>query len=247
MKNITAILVDDEISNLKGLENKLTKMFPEIQILDAFQSPEEAILGIEEHRPDLLFLDIEMPRMNAFELLSRLDEICFKIIFVTAYSTYAIEAFKQNALDYILKPIDNTDLIQAVGKAKALIEQEQLNEHNQKLINVLTENAHIQNKVIVPTVKGMRFFKADDVIRLEGVDGYTQVYLTSGKKMMSSYSVGKYAQQLNSKLFFQCHRSHIININHVTEFLNEGSVILIENHQVPVSKSRRDDLLDLSI
>jgi two-component system LytT family response regulator len=110
MENFTAILVDDEISNLKGLQLKIEKLFPDIKITGAFQKPEVAIERIAELKPNILFLDIQMPRMNGFELLSKLKAVDFQVIFVTAYSDYAIAAFKQNAVDYILKPIENDHL-----------------------------------------------------------------------------------------------------------------------------------------
>lgn len=245
MKTITAILVDDEISNLKGLEHKLEKLFPEIEIIDTFQSPEEAILVIQRSSPDLLFLDIEMPRINGFELLTHLTDINFKTIFVTAYSTYAIDAFKQNALDYILKPIDNDDLKIAVNKAIDVIKKEKVNEYNQTLIHVLTDKIKGSNKIIVPTVKGISFYKPEEVVRMEGIDGYTHVYLKTGSKIMSSYSIGKYEKQLNPHAFFQCHRSHIINVEYISEFLNEGYVILDTTHKVPVSKAKRKQFLNL--
>ena len=245
MKTITAILVDDEISNLKGLERKLEHLFPEIDIIHSFQSPEEAIEGIKNTPPDILFLDIEMPRINGFQLLTQLKEIAFKTIFVTAYNTYAIEAFKQNALDYILKPIDNDELKLAVNKAVHIVREEELQTHNKKLIHVLTDKVKGLNKIIVPTVKGISFYKPEEVIRLEGKEGYTYVYLKTGDKVLSSYSIGKYEKQLNSEGFFQCHRSHIVNIEFITDFLNEGYVLLNNTHKVPISKAKRKQFLNL--
>src|SRR5690606_2748098 len=121
MNNITAILVDDEISNLKGLQKKIEILFPEIQILGAYQKPEEAIIALEKQEVNILFLDIQMPRINGFELLSKLKDVNFQVIFVTAYNEYALEAFKKSAIDYVLKPIDNNDLVIAINKALDVI------------------------------------------------------------------------------------------------------------------------------
>ncbi|MEE9363836.1 MAG: LytTR family DNA-binding domain-containing protein [Cellulophaga sp.] len=246
MKTITAILVDDEISNLKGLQQKLEKLFPQIKILNTFQKPEEAIKVINNTPPDILFLDIEMPRINGFELLSRLIDVDFQVIFVTAYSEYAIEAFKKNVIDYILKPIDDENLIIGVNKALKIIKKENLTENNVKLIQLLTEQIKGNNKIIVPTIKGISFFPEEDVVRLEGFEGYTKVYLKNNDIVTSSYSIGKYEKQLQKMNFYQCHRSHLINIKYISEFLNEGFVVLEDNHKVPVSKVKRKHFLNMN-
>lgn len=246
MKTITATLVDDEISNIKGLSKKLEKLFPEIEILNSFQQPEEAIKAINKTAPDILFLDIEMPRINGFELLSRLTNVNFQVIFVTAYSEYAIEAFKSNIVDYILKPIEDDNLITGVNKALDIIKKEATSENNTKLIKLLTDQIKSNNKIVVPTIKGISFFSQEDIIRLEGFEGYTKVYLKNGNTITSSYSIGKYEKQLAENNFYQCHRSHLINIKYITEFLNEGFVILENNHKIPVSKIKRKHFLDMN-
>lgn len=244
MKNITAILVDDEISALKGLQQKIAKLFPDIEILDTIQNPDEAIKILDSSNPDIVFLDIEMPRMNGFELLTKLKRVDFQVIFVTAYSEYALKALKQSAVDYVLKPLDNNDLSRAIEKALEVIEKENLNKKNSKLIEVLTDTITNSNKIIVPTSKGLSFIPQDEVLHLEGYDGYTKFHLTNKTHLVSSYSLGKFEKSL-SAIFFKCHKSHIINIEKVRNFENEGYVVLESAHRVPISKSNRKVFLDL--
>lgn len=247
MTKIKAILVDDEISNLKGLERKLHTLFPQIEIHGSFNEPEDAIAHIKNKPPDLMFLDVEMPRINGFELLQKVPNLNFEVIFVTAYSDYAIEAFKQSAIDYVLKPIDNQDLIAAVEKATTVLESKKDSAANKKLIHLLTSSINKNNKIIVPTVSGISFLSQKDVIRLEGFKGYTKLFLKDHKTVTSSYSIGKYQKQLEGKDFYMCHRSHLINIKFISQFLNEGYVILEGNHKVPVSKAKRNHFLSIGL
>ena len=243
MSQLTAILVDDEISNLKGLEKKLNTLFPEIEIVGMFQSPEDAINAINNNQPDILFVDIQMPRIDGFELLSRLKHINFQIIFVTAYSEYAIEAFKKSAVDYILKPIDNNDLKVAVQKALANISSEKEKQSNSKLLDLLSDTVK-KNKVIVPTSKGISFIPEEEVMHLEGYEGYTKIHLTNKSMLTSSYNLGKFEKALGTK-FFKCHKSHIINLEHVRHFENEGYIVLDNTYRVPISKSNKKAFLEL--
>ncbi|MDX1774473.1 LytTR family two component transcriptional regulator [Oceanihabitans sediminis] len=244
MNNITAILVDDEISNLKGLQKKLENLFPEIHILGAYQKPEEAILAIEKEEVHILFLDIQMPRINGFELLSKLNRVNFQVIFVTAYSEYAIDAFKKSAIDYVLKPVDNDDLLVAVNKALEVIKLKKESASNLKLVNLLEENISTNNKLIIPTQKGLSFIPQEEVLHLEGYEGYTKIHIINGVTIMSSYNLGKFEKLLSSK-FFKCHKSHIINIEKVRHFENEGYVVLDNETRVPISKTNKKAFLSM--
>lgn len=241
---ITAILVDDEISNLKGLQRKIENLFPNIIISGTFQKPEDAIQAIQKQEPNILFLDIEMPRMNGFELLSKLENVNFQVIFVTAYNEYALEAFKKNAIDYVLKPIDNKDLVTAVNKALDIIKLKNESESNSKLVSLLEENISKNNKIIVPTQKGISFIPQDEVLHLEGYEGYTKIHLINSNTITSSYNLGKFEKLLNSK-FFKCHKSHIINLEKVRHFENEGYVVLDNEYRVPISKTNKKAFLSL--
>ncbi|WP_336127140.1 LytR/AlgR family response regulator transcription factor [Mesoflavibacter sp. CH_XMU1422-2] len=243
MSQLKAILVDDEISNLKGLEKKLKTLFPEIEISGMFQSPEDAVSAINTTQLDILFLDIQMPRIDGFELLSRLKHINFQIIFVTAYSEYAIEAFKQSAVDYILKPIDNDDLKIAVQKALSNIVSEKEKQSNSRLLDLLSETVK-KNKVVVPTSKGISFIPEEEVMHLEGYEGYTRIHLIDGTTLMSSYNLGKFEKTLGA-IFFKCHKSHIINLEHVRHFENEGYIVLDTDYRVPISKTNKKAFLKM--
>ena len=244
MNTISAILIDDEISNLKGLEQKLGKLFPDITIENTFQKPEDAINALQKQQPDLVFLDIEMPRINGFELLAKLKTIDFQVIFVTAYSEYAIEAFKQNAVDYVLKPIDNADLKIAVNKALTTIKAKSELKNNQRLVNLLTATISSNDKIIIPTQKGMSFIPKEEVLHLEGYDGYTKIHLSNSKIIISSYNIGKFEKLLCTN-FFKCHKSHIINLKQVRHFENEGYLVLEDNQRVPISKTNKKAFLEL--
>ena len=242
MSTLTAILIDDEISNLKGLEQKLGKLFPDIVIENTFQKPEEAIKVLQKQQPDVVFLDIEMPRINGFDLLAQLETVDFQVIFVTAYSEYAIEAFKQNAVDYVLKPIDDAELINAVNKALHIIKTKSELESNHKLVNLLTSTIS-SNKIIVPTQKGMSFIPQEEVLHLEGYEGYTKIHLIDGKTIMSSYNLGKFEKLLNAT-FFKCHKSHVVNLEKVRHFENEGYLVLEDNQRVPISRTNKKAFLE---
>lgn len=244
MSIITAILVDDEISNLKSLQKKIKSLYPEIEILGAYQKPEEAIIALEKEAVNILFLDIQMPRINGFELLSKLTDVNFQVIFVTAYSEYAIDAFKKSAIDYVLKPIDNDDLVIAINKALEIIKLKNEKVSNLKLVNLLEENISKNNKIIIPTLKGISFIPQDEVLHFEGYEGYTKIHLVNNVTITSSYNLGKFEKLLSSK-FFKCHKSHIINLEKVRHFENEGYIVLDNEYRVPISKTNKKAFLKL--
>lgn len=242
--SISAILIDDEFSALRGLQQKLHKNFPEIEILNTFQQPEKAIEALQQKQPDLVFLDIQMPRMTGFELLTKLKNIDFQIIFVTAYNEYALEALKVSAVDYVLKPVDGDDLIIAVNKALKLIEEKQTNAHQANLVKLLSKTVLNNNKVVIPTTTGLSFITQEEILHLEGYDGYTKFHLSTGETIISSYNLGKFEKKLNPNLFFKCHKSHIIQIARVRNLENEGYILLENKQRVPISKTNKKLFLE---
>ena len=244
MNAISAILIDDEFSSLKVLQQKVEKLFPEISILATFQKPEEAIEFIKKKKPHILFLDIQMPRINGFELLSALDGLNFQVIFVTAYNEYALAALKKSAIGYVLKPVDDEQLQDAVSKALIAIEQSKQLESNNKLIDILTDAISNKNKIIVPTAKGLSFIPQDEVLHLEGYEGYTKFHLSNKTELLSSYNLGKFEGFLG-KSFFKCHKSHIVNLEKVRSFENEGYLVLESGNRVPISKANKQAFLEL--
>ena len=244
MNAISAILIDDEFSSLKVLQQKVEKLFPEISILATFQKPEEAIEFIKKNKPHILFLDIQMPRINGFELLSALDGLNFQVIFVTAYNEYALAALKKSAIGYVLKPVDDEQLQDAVSKALIAIEQSKQLESNNKLIDILTDAISNKNKIIVPTAKGLSFIPQDEVLHLEGYEGYTKFHLSNKTELLSSYNLGKFEGFLG-KSFFKCHKSHIVNLEKVRSFENEGYLVLESGNRVPISKANKQAFLEL--
>jgi len=241
---VTAVIVDDEISNIKGLQKKIEKFYPNISIVGSYQKPELAITAIKELQPQIVFLDIEMPRISGFELLEAIKIIDFQVIFVTAYSEYAIKAFKQNAIDYILKPIDDADLKIAIQKAIDAIESQDTFEQNSKLLQLISTTVKENNKLIVPTTKGMSFIPQEEVVHIEGYEGYTKIHLEDNTTLMSSYNLGKFEKMVSSN-FFKCHKSHIINIDKVRHFENEGYLVLESQKRIPISRSQKKIFLDL--
>ena len=244
MTNINCILVDDEIASLKNLERKINQFFPNLTILDKFQKPEDAISFLNTNEVSLVFLDIQMPRINGFEVLTTVTNVDFKVIFVTAYNEYALEALKKSAIDYILKPIDDDDLKVAIQKTIKLIDEENESTHNKELLELLQESISNQKKLLVPNEKGFSVIEQNDILYLEGYDGYTKINIDPERQIISSYGLGKYEQKLNAN-FFKTHKSYIVNLNKIIEFEKEGYVVLSNNVRIPISKKSKNELLDL--
>ena len=238
MHKITAILVDDEQKALEGLQLKVNRFFEDITIIAECSDPEKAINTINQLQPDLLFLDIEMPILSGFDVLSALQDLDVETIFVTAYNNYAIEAIKHSAIGYVLKPIDNDELKHAVANALKNIKNKTALIQNQNLLYKLGSNQS-KTRLAVPTNEGLLFIKTATIIRLEGVEGYTKIVLENQKDILSSYSIGKFVKMLNETVFCLTHKSHCINLNYVTSIHKEGSVYLKNGDTIPLTKTKR--------
>ncbi len=239
---IKYIIVDDETKALKNLEKKMQKLYPDFIHLGSFNDPKEALNFLNNKEVDLVFLDIEMPNLSGFDLLSKVETPNFEIIFVTAYNQYAIDAIKHAAIGYIVKPIDVDELKVSIEKAQENISKKIAHKNNKALLDLLTQK---NNTISIPTQTGYAFVKLDNIVRLEGVDGYTKIVCNNDKEFFSSYSLGKFYDMINNPLFFQTHRSHIINLNYVTGLLNEGYIELSNQTNVPLSRTRKKLFLDL--
>ena len=241
---IKTILIDDEPKALSILENKIERLCPSIEIIAKTQNPHEAITLIKELKPQLIFIDIAMPEINGFDVLKQFENPDFEIIFATAFDDFAIDAIKHCAIGYLVKPIDNEDLKLAVATATQNIEEKTALEKNKLLIENLGIQSFQNKKIIIPSVEGLEFVTIADIIHCEGVDGYTKVHCKDQKPKLSSHSIGHFNKLLNSNDFYLVHKSHLINLNYIQKYLNEGYVLLEGNFKVPVSRSKRQEFLE---
>jgi len=243
MNKIKAILIDDEEKALKGLALKIEKYFEEIEIIELCNDPRKAIDIINNSKPDIIFLDIEMPVLSGFDVLAKINNPNFEIIFVTAYNNYAIEAIKNCAIGYIVKPIDNDELKHAVRNAiKSINKKSALEKNIQLLMNLGDKN--LQSSIAVPSQKGLSFIKIEKIIRFEGVEGYTRIYCIDEKPFLSSYSIGKFTKMIQNNFFFLCHKSHFINLNFIKSIFNEGSIEMIDKSTISCARSKRNELIE---
>lgn len=243
MTTVKAILIDDEEKALKSLASKLNLFFPNIELVFLEQNPQNAVEIVNNNPPDILFLDVEMPVLSGFDVLAKLNKPNFEIIFITAYSEYAIEAFQHSAIGYVLKPIDNDDLKLAVNNALKNISAKNSILKNTTLLELLTKNSTAK-KISIPTSKGFSFVSLNTILYFEGYNGYTKIHLINHTEIVSSYNIGKFEKMLNTS-FFKCHKSYIINLEKVTAFENEGYVVLENTSRVPISRTKRKELIAL--
>lgn len=238
---IKAVIVDDERIAREVLTNYLTKYCPQVELLGEAQNIKEAVPLIAETRPQLVFLDVEMPFGNAFDVLEATREYSYETIFITAFSQYSLQALNRSASYYILKPIDIQELILAVNKvAESLEKKEELNRNR-----ILLENLKVKpekQQLILPTLQGFDVVKTEDILRLQADGNFTQVYLTDGSKKMVCRFL-KHFDDLLEHPFIRVHRSHIININFVKSYHKSGTVTLSDQTEIEVSGSFREHFL----
>lgn len=243
---IKAIIVDDELGARESLSKMIEKNCKQIEIVAKADSMLSAFEAITNKEPDLVFLDIEMPNGNAFDLLEKFKNINFNIIFTTAYDHYAIKAIKFSAVDYILKPIDPEELVSAVKRFEERIGQKNSLDKQFKtlLSNVRPENK--LKKVGIPDGDGLIFINLSDIIRCDSDGNYTFFILTNGKKIIASRTLGEYEQMFADDNFFRIHRSHLVNLEHVKKYIKGegGYVVMTDNSQVEVSRRNKTDFLE---
>jgi len=239
-----AILVDDEQSAIEVLKDMLNELCPQIEIITTVNSAEDAFRVINIERPDLVFLDVAMPRKSGFDLLRRLPKLDFEIIFVTGFDSYAIEAIKFCAIGYVLKPIQEEELIQAVAKAQQSINLKEQNQRNTQLLqNLLSPNA-ANNNIAIPTTSGLEFIRAGDIIRCEGVQRCTKVVIKDRKPIVSSYNLGEFRKMLQNYGFYSPHKSHLISFAHIQRYDREGMLEMSDGTSIPVARRKRQEFLD---
>jgi two-component system, LytTR family, response regulator len=242
---LSAIIVDDEPKSLKNLKILAEEFVPGIQIVALCQTVDDALEAISQEKPDIVFLDIQMNNETGFDLLSKIKNITFEIIFVTAYSEFAIKAFKFSAIDYLLKPIDIDELKNAVRK----VEEKKLGQIAGRL-KILQENlvnpGSDNSKIALPSPDGLAFIKLNDIFYCQASSNYTKFHTGDNKQYMVCKTLKEYEELLLSHNFFRIHHSYLVNLNAIKKYVkgDGGYVILNNNVTLGVSKRKRGNFLE---
>lgn len=245
MAKLKAILVDDEQDSRDILANYLSKYCPDIQLIDKCDSVKSGLKSIEAHQPEIVFLDIEMPYGNGFDLLDQVDEVSFETVFVTAYDNYAIKALNQSASYYLLKPIDIEELIAAVEKIKKERISKDYVQHTKILLENIRSTSKEPTKLMLPTMEGFEIIKADDILYCEADNNFTRFFLTDKRKLLICKTLKYFEDILSDLQFVRIHRSHLININYVIRYTKgKGGFVTLENHkELEVSPKKKAQFL----
>lgn len=241
--NIKALIIDDERKATIILKKKIQRLFDNVEVVGMSQSPDESIELIEKLKPDLIFLDIVMPRMSGFDLLRKIEDPSFAVIFVTAFDNYAIEAINHCALGYLVKPVEDDLLKKSIVKAIKSIQEKNALEKNRQLLEYLNVHGAQKKKIVVPVTEGLEFINIEEIIHCEGKDGYTKLHLDNDSSILSSRSIGYFTKLLKEKNFYLVHKSHLVNLNYVLKYLNEGFLLLTKGGKIPVSRLKRTNFL----
>ncbi len=235
------IIIDDEVKAAKMLQIELERLFPSIKIIGNFQQADLGIKAIDKEEPDLVFLDIEMPKISGFDVLRLCQFRKMQVIFATAYSEYALQAIKANALDYILKPIDTSELESAVKKAQQKIEEQNFNQF-QFLLDKLESDR--KNFIKIPSGDQILFFQSEEIIYCKAESNYTSIFTTQ-QKILVSKTLKHMEGLLPQKEFIRIHQSYIINKNHIRAYskLDGGYVTLSNGDTARVAKNKKNLVL----
>jgi two-component system LytT family response regulator len=241
---IKAILIDDEEHCRETLAIQLEKYCPEVKLLAECSSATQGLQAINDYQPEVVFLDVEMPLINGFEMLGKLPEIAFEVIFTTGYDAYAIKAIRFSALDYLLKPIDKDELIKAVGKISR-VRHNPLSQQLDILMQKLDHKPVVLQRIALPTLEGYELVPLVNIIQCESDSNYTYVYLKNGKKIIVSRSLKEIEELLEGHSFLRIHYSHLVNLNEIIRYVRGegGYVVMSDNTTVNVSRSRKEILL----
>ncbi|RYY61733.1 MAG: response regulator transcription factor [Chitinophagaceae bacterium] len=241
---LKAVLIDDEENGRISLRKKLETWCPDVRLLGEANGAAEGIELIEKFDPDIVFLDIEMPRVNGFGMLEKLGPISFHLVFTTAHDQYAIEAIKNRAFDYLLKPVDIEELKTCVNKIRKETADREAKENRERPVSVDLPRRSF-NRITIPTMEGLVFVEFDDILYIEAQSNYTIFHLNKQPKLTVSKTLKEVEETLPGDLFFRIHHSHIVNLAFIRKYIrgNGGHIELSDGTQLDVSRRRKEEFL----
>ena len=241
---IRSIIIDDELHCVRALLNDLEKNCPNVEVLEACHSAKEGMLSIKKNNPDLVFLDVEMPWMNGFEMLELLDNVKFSIIFTTAHDEFAAKAFRISAVDYLLKPIDANDLKIAVQKVEKKMDEGSSLKHISNLLRNIKQPS-AEQKIALPQREGYEFVNVSSILYCQAEGAYTRILLNDKSSLLISRTLGDVEELLPPELFQRIHHSSLVNISYISQFLRTdgGYVVLKNGEKLSVSKAKKEMLM----
>jgi two-component system, LytTR family, response regulator len=247
---IKAILIDDEKNALDVLEMQLANYCSGITIAAKCDGGEKGIAAIRQHEPDLVFLDIEMPLKNGFDVLAETKGLVYEVIFTTAYDQFAVKAFKYAAVDYLLKPVDILELQAAVEKVKSKNGAAGIDKKLQSLFEQFgfaQAQAPVPQRIALPVGDAMQLFAPDDIIRCESDSNYTSIWLAGGKKLLLAKTLKEIEETLRGLSFFRVHQSHLVNMNHISKVVKGESSYLImsDGNNIPISRNKKEAFMEM--
>ncbi len=241
---LKAVIVDDEPKAIEGLTWELSNFSNHIEVIKTFSIPEQALIYLSKHTPDCLFLDIQMPTMDGFQFLEQLKLKNTAVIITTAYDEYAIKALKNEAIDYLLKPIDSDDLKDTISKIKKF-KTKTLNSQKFEDILINFTNNNNKKKITINTDGKLLFLNIDEIVFVESDGNYSTIFLENNQKIVVTKKLKEVNQILPEDHFFRIHNSYVINLGKIKEFLKtEGYVIMDSNQKIPVARQRKSDFLE---
>lgn len=239
---LRTILIDDEQDCVNLLARELTLHCPQIEIIGQTTSSPEGLRLIQQQQPDLVFLDIEMPRLNGFQLLEKVGELFFQLVFVTAYNEYAVKAFRYSALDYLLKPIDVEELKAAVSKATR---QQRIDGRQVAMLQRQLQERQLADKIAVPYQNGIVFLALKDILYCEADNNYTRVIATQNRHFLLTRTLREVQHFLEERNFMRVHRQFLINLDQIKMFMKgEGQYLIMNNEvSIPVARQQKEKLI----
>jgi len=243
---IRAVIIDDEKNNIETIVSLLKQHELPVAVVGSATNADEGINVITASNPDLLFLDIQMPGKNGFEVLKALPHHQFEVVFVTAFDQYGIQAVKFSAIDYLLKPIDPEELKASVSKVEAKLNKKKANLQLENLMEFIKDkDAKKEHKLALASTKEIRFVHTGDIIRCESSNTYTEFLLSDGKSIIVSKPIFEYEELLSSYDFIRCHQSHLVNIKYIKSLLKEdsGYLLMDDNTRIPISRNKKENVI----
>ena len=246
MNLIKVVLVDDEPRSLNVLKLLTSAYSDQVQVVAAYTDPKQAIEKINSLKPDLVLMDIQMPKLNAFDVLAALDNPQVEVIFATAYNAYAIRAFQYSAVDYLLKPIDEEQFKRAITKAIQRIREKNANDHFETLMyNIQKIRNSDEMKICIPDTKGFKVIRVADILYCEAESCYTIIHIKNHPTLISSKTLSEYEALLDPDQFFRIHRSFMVNIQRIKEYRRGegGTVVMEDDKQLEVSRRKKEEFM----